>query len=67
MTSADGDDYCPDCWEKYLNQFDKNFQDAAKKDAKITAQKDIAKSRQCADGYQTFCAKCAKEIFSAKA
>ncbi len=66
MTSADGDDYCPDCWKKYLSQFDAQLQESVKKDAKPTAQKDIAKTRKILEGYQAICEKCAKEIFSAK-
>lgn len=42
------------------------FLEYLQKDAKPTAQKDIAKSRKILDGYHTSCVKCGKVVFAPK-
>lgn len=56
MTS-DGEDFCPDCWGKYLGSFasDENVIAGIQEDSTPTSQKEIAERLICAEGYFAIC------------
>jgi hypothetical protein len=69
MTSPDGEDYCPDCWEKYLEKCGKEIEEMIKKTSHPAAswpKKVMEKTRKAADGWYASCEGCKKYIFVPK-
>ena len=52
--TIESEDYCPDCWKKYLERFSDRL-DFNNMDASPTATRDIALSRKWADGFLVYC------------
>ena len=61
-TSPDGEDFCPKCWEEYIDNVKKQDVDIAEmmvKDGCDTAT--VAETRRSRDGWFTICCKCNQE------
>ena len=59
-TSPDGEDFCPECWNQYLQRFSRKVRDAVKEDSIKTSK--VAESRKVSDGWWVGCASCNKTV-----
>jgi DNA-directed RNA polymerase subunit RPC12/RpoP len=59
----DGDDYCPECWEKFKERLKEKglSEDTIKKDSGSVVE--LLKFRKIADGHQVACSDCGKNVF----
>jgi len=53
--TIDGDDICPDCWPRWLMQFEEPYRTEVQESSRPTAQ--YVRSRKSADGWFVMCEK----------
>ena len=66
MTSPDGEDFCPESWERYLAKIrekDSKLELIVKKDSRPTSS--VAETRKASDGWLVMCGEesCKNEVF----
>lgn len=65
MTNADGEDFCPECWHKYITKFEnKEIRSIVQRESEPTSDLEIAESRRLNNGYYVSCEDCDKEVFT---
>ena len=60
--TADGEDYCKDCWIKYINIFDEGDE----RDSIVRFSSpisEVAKTRKARDGWNVNCNECDNKVF----
>ncbi len=59
--SPDGEDFCPDCWPKYLNKFDNKYREMIQDDSSPLSK--YAETRKASNGWFALCEECKKDAF----
>ena len=62
-TCLDGEDYCPECWEKFKGKLKEKgaSEDIIQRDSRLVSE--LLKFRKIADGHMVVCTDCGKAVF----
>ena len=63
-TSQDDDDYCPNCWRKYIRRFRGERRKQEMFNSKATATRSVAENRKSPDGWFVMCTGCGTQVFA---
>lgn len=58
-----GGDYCPECWEKFLDSLSDSVRRTVYLGARLLASPEFAETHRCHDGYCASCEICFKDVF----